>query len=401
MSAETVLIIGPGWEQEPLVHEVKALGYRVFGIHAANDIDPALPIDESAIIPPRELDRILRLAEKLRPVAVVSDQCDYSYFATALIAEKLGLPGPRLAQAQLATNKLWQRRATEAAGVLQPAYRACISLDQAVRAAAEIGYPVVVKPVDNRGSFGVNRADDTDSLAEAYYDALINAHSRLVLVEGFVAGRHITVDGYCFPKSKHKSLALATKGMIGGKRQVAVDIIYPGELPEEQYQQALATNDAVVEKLGFLFGMTHAEYMIDDLGGIYLIEIANRGGGVFTSAKIVPAASGLDVTKQLVADSLGLERDLYAEKGGHERRGAYLKFFVFEPGQIQRLDGIAEAAALPGVEALRIQLAEGDEIKATSTDADRHGFVITAGKDREAARQAARRALETVRVVYA
>lgn len=395
------MIISLGWEQEPLIREVKSLGYRVFGVHGTDDIDPTTPVDEMAIIPPRELDRILRLAERLRPVAVVSDQCDYSYFATALVAEKLGLPGPRLAQAQLATNKLWQRQAAEAAGILQPAYRACISLDEAIRAAEEIGYPVVVKPVDNRGSFGVNRADDPDSLAEAYYDALINAHSRLILVEGFVAGRHITIDGYCFPESGHKSLALATKGMIGGKRQVAVDIIYPGELPEEQYQQALATNDAVVKKLGFLFGMTHAEYMIDDLGGIHLIEIANRGGGVFTSAKIVPAASGLDVTKQLVADSLSLERDLYGEKGGHDRRGAYLKFFVFEPGHIQRLEGIAEAAALPGVEALRVQLAEGDEIKATSTDADRHGFVITAGKDRKAARLAAQRALETVKVVYA
>lgn len=401
MSAETVLVINLGWEQEPLVREVQSLGYRIFGVHATDDIDPALPIDESAVIPPRELERMLQLAEKLRPVAVVSDQCDYSYFATALIAEKLGLPGPRVVQAQLATNKLWQRQAAEAAGIRQPAYRACISLREAVKVAEEIGYPVVVKPVDNRGSFGVNRADDPDGLTEAYYDALINAHSRLVLVEGFVSGRHITIDGYCFPKSGHKSLALATKGMIGGKRQVAVDIIYPGELPEAEYQRALATNDEVVEKLGFAFGMTHAEYMIDDLGGIHLIEIANRGGGVFTSAKIVPAASGLDVTKQLVADSLGLERDLYAERGGHDRRGAYLKFFVFEPGQVRRLDGVAKAAALPGVEALRIQLTEGDEIKATSTDADRHGFVITAGEDREAARMAARRALETVRVTYA
>ncbi len=401
MPADTVLVINLGWEQAPLVQEVKAHGHRVFGIHYNDEVDPALDIDDVAVVPLRALDRILALAERVRPSAVVSDQCDYSYFAAALIAERLGLPGPRLAEAQLATNKLLQRQAAQAAGIQQPEFRACTKLDEALRAASEIGYPVVVKPVDNRGSFGVNRADDAGELAEAFYDALVNAHSRQVLVEDFIQGRHITIDGYCFPKAGHRSLALATKGMIGGRRQVAVDIIYPGELPDALHRRACATNDEVVNKLAVRFGMTHAEYMINDLGQIHLIEIANRGGGVYTSAKIVPAASGLDVTKQLVMDSLGLDRDLYLEKGCHDSRAAYLKFFVFAPGRIRRLEGVEAAAALPGIEALKIQLAAGDEINETSTDADRHGFVIATGETRDDAREAARSALDTVKVAYA
>src|SRR5690606_19768243 len=125
--------------------------------------------------------------------------------------------------------------------------------------ARDIGFPVVVKPVDNRGSFGVNRVAGAQGMETAYVDALIHAHSRLVLVEAFIPGTHITIDGYCFPRAGHRSLGLATKGMLGGTRQVAVEIIYPGELPAEVCHQALANNDRVVAAMGFRYGMTHAE----------------------------------------------------------------------------------------------------------------------------------------------
>lgn len=398
---DRVLVINLGWEQQPLIEEVMRQGYRVVGIHADGGYAAQSRLADVEVADYRDLPRILEVARRIKPVAVVSDECDYAYFATAAIAAQLGLPGPCLAAAQVATNKWLQRRIGEQQGVLQPRYALCTNLEEAQQAARDIGFPVVIKPIDNRGSFGVNRVADAEGTETAYIDALMHAHSRLVLVEEFIEGVHITIDGYCFPRAGHRSLGLATKGMLGGARQVAVEIIYPGELPVEVYRRALANNDRVVAAMGFRYGMTHAEYMIDPEGRAYLIEIANRGGGVFTSAKIVPAVSGIDITRQLVLDSLGSGQDLFMENAGTAGGAAYLKFFVLSPGLIESIAGLDEARALAGVEALRLQVGAGDLVQDTTTDASRHGFVITRGRTREDVRAVARAVEQQLEVNYA
>ena len=331
----------------------------------------------------------------------MADQCDYSYFAMAMLAERLNLRGPSLEQAQIATNKHLQRMRAERRGILQPQYEVVTSSAAARRAAINLGFPVILKPVDNRGSFGVNKVESLPAIDPAYFDALRNSHSRFVLVEQFIEGVHITIDGYCFPKAGHRSLSLATKRMLGGRRQVAIEIIYPGELPEPLAAEAIAANDRVIEAMGFSFGMTHAEYMIDSAGQVHLIEVANRGGGCLTSAKIVPAVSGIDITQQLVEDCMGTGRDLYQERGFLDANSALLKFLVLSPGRIERLTGITTAGCMPGVEALMLRVCEGDLVKETTTDADRHGFVITSGRTRDESRRRAEAAEAAIEVGYA
>ena len=401
MRSKTVLVINLGWEQEPLVESVLRQGYSVVGIHHDLSFNTALKIDRVEIAAYRDLARILDIATQVNPVAVVADECDYAYYAMATVANQLGLPGPDMAAAQISTNKWLQRKAAEQQGLLQPRYTLCANLEEAMIAARDIGYPVIMKPIDNRGSFGVNRAESEQDLEAAYYDALINAHSRLVLVEEFIKGVHITIDGYCFPQVGHRSLGLATKVMLGGKRQVAIDIIYPGELPDAVCQAALENNDRVVAAMGYRYGMTHAEYMVDNSGQAYLIEIATRGGGVYTSAKIVPAVCGIDVTKQLVLDSLGSAQDLFLTRGEFATGAAYLKFFVFKPGHIQTINGLETARALTGVEALRLQVEAGDVVPDTTTDANRHGFVITRGRTLDDVRLLAAHVEQTIKVSYA
>lgn len=399
MSPEKILVINTGWEQRPLVERLLERDLDVVGVHFEEN-ELLKELDDYKISELRDLSSILSFARKHEPEAVISDQCDYSYFASTVVANDLNLPGSDLKKAQYATNKYLQRKAISNTGILQPEFHICLNLDDCKQAMNEIGLPVIVKPVDNRGSFGVNRVSDPDTIKDAYYNALCHSHTRRVLVESFIEGEHVTVDGYCFPHRGHKSLTLATKEMLGGQRQVAVDIIYPGEISESLYDHVQTTNQKVVDQLGFSFGMTHAEYMVTDDGRCYLIEIANRGGGCFTSTYMVPAISGIDVTEQLILDCLGVDRDLYAESGGPCHRSAYLSFFTFEPGTIQDIQGLEPIESMEGVEAVRLNVNIGETIEPTRTDADRHGFIITSGDDRAESRRIADKAHETLEVIY-
>lgn len=398
-----VLVINLGWEQTPLIDRLAAMEVDLYGAHGSEEVAGRERFADVWHGDLRDLPGLMAFAERVQPDAAVSDQCDYSYVAQALVAERFGLPGPRLQEAQVATNKWLQRRrardVADATGARVPAFQLCASIEEARGAAEQVGYPVVVKPIDNRGSFGVNRVDTPAALPAAVVEAVLHSHSRLVLVEAFIAGVHLTVDGYCFPEAGCRSLALATKGLTGGARQVALDIEYPGRLDAERYAAAMACNERVNTALGFRFGMTHSEYMLTDEGDLYLIESANRGGGVYTSELIVPAVSGIDLVGQLIADALGR-----ADAPGYrppDRRPTILRFFALPPGRVEQVEGLDALREAPDVLAARLFVEPGDTIQPITTDANRHGFAIFTGADRAAVRARADAVLDTLTITYA
>ena len=395
-----VLIINIGWEQERLVRVLSEYGVDIYAIHSNSNWNRKLPILDVAEIDYRDLAAILSYARKLQPTAVIADQCDYSYFAATFVSESLGLPGAKMAEAQKTTNKWIQRESLKNSTIPQPEYRLCRFYDEVVDAANMIGYPIIIKPIDNRGSFGVNRVNNASGLFESYFAAVANSHSRLVLVEEFIKGVHITIDGYNFSEAGHRSLALASKTMIGGEKQVSMEIVYPGEISEADYRRAVETNDQVVCELGLSFGMTHAEYMIDATGTPYLIEIANRGGGVLTSSTTVPAASGVDITRQLVLDSLGMKQEIF-HPSGFVKQAVCLSFFCFQPGLLEAIHGIEQVHDDSQVLAFKLMAKPGDLVGPIDSDGSRHGFVIVKAESTTNALAAAHRVKGLIRPEYA
>ena len=373
-----ILVINLGWEQEPMLDLIDRQGLEIYGIHF-NDNYYKVPSYKDVLVSDlRNLTNILEYADKIRPDAVISDQCDYSHFAQSCVVEQLGLPGPHIAQAQISANKYLQRMRCNETGILVPEIALCQTKQDVMRFIGTVGLPIILKPTDNRGSFGVNKVETEGDIQNAFLDAIANSHSRLVLAEEFVSGVHVTVDGYAFPKAGCRSLGLASKKMIGTRRQVALDILYPGEIEPWLYEKTMRISEEVCKKLGYRFGMTHCEYMLTEDGEVYLIEAANRGGGVYTSEIICPVVSGINLVKQYVLDSLGNGSDLFL--GNVQQNRVILKFFSFRPGLVKEIRGIKEVINTPGVLKFRLSVTSGQNIEPITTDGNRHGFVIYKGQ---------------------
>lgn len=396
-----VLVVNLGWEQARLIALLSKGGQSLVGVHYDDNITQASLFSDILVCDLRDLPKITRFAERHRPIAVVSDQCDYSLFATATIANRLGLPGVSLGAAQRGTNKFLMREAVKATGLPQPEYRLCFDEETARHAADEIGYPVIVKPVDNRGSFGVNVAEMPADLAAAVSDAIVNANSRLFLVEQYIDGSQIIVEGYSTPGSGHRSLAIGWKTLSRiGSRQIADVIAFPCDLADAKSKRILVHNDKVAAALGYRCGATSGEYRIDSNGDLQLLEMANRGGGVMIASHIVPLVSGFDITRALIRDALGSAVD--AAPVDHERDCVQMHYLRFPEGKVTAIEGLDAAAYAPGVVALRwYGLSPGDTIRSPSNDAERQGMLIARGPSVEAAARNARAAAELISVRYA
>lgn len=306
MHKKRLMIIGAGWEQAPLVQSAKDLGYWILATHASSDAEGFRYADAVEILNPRDIPAAMELFQKYKIDAVVSDNDDYALYTTGIICQKFGLPGPNFEAISFSNNKKKSRIACEAAGIKQPKFYLCNTLDDLFYGVKYVGgFPVIVKPIDNRGNFGVNRVDGLEDIKYAFFDAIAHSHSKEFLVEKFIEGTLMTVDGFSFTKHRHVSLGVASKKMLEGKRRVAMEIIYPADFDRTMIQKAIKINNRVTRLLNYDFGFTHSEYIVDKEGDIWLVESTNRGGGVYTSSLIIPAITEIDLRKHMIQMAFG------------------------------------------------------------------------------------------------
>ena len=399
-----ILFINLGWEQEPLIELIAQQDIDLYGVHNNSDYFKGPKYRDVLISDFRDLPRILRYAEKIQPDAVISDQCDYSQFVQAVVAEKMGLPGPSVYSAQIGNNKVLQRELSKKYNIKSPDFLSCRSLKEAIGAAERFGYPVMIKPADNRGSYGVNRADNSEDVKKYFYDALIQSHSRIVLVESFIAGRHITVDGFVFQEHGPKALAVATKDKLKEKNSIIDgEITYPGDLNQKLYSKALNSLENIATKFGFAFGFLHGEFIVTKDDEIFLTEIANRGGGVLTSEIIVPNVSKIDLNAVYLNDCIGLPiANVKYDLTDVQKIPTILKFFAFSDGQkgvVKSIKGIDKLAALDGVLKIKMLIHPGDLIGDISSGADRHGMLIVTGASNIDAKRVLDEAIDSLEVI--
>ena len=215
------------------------------------------------------------------------------------IAEKLGLPHGNLGGIQHTRDKHATRTALAAAGV--PSARSVLveSLADTRRAAAEIGFPGVVKPRSLAASTGVSKAVDDAALPAAWERACAGrlsepwAHDPGVLVEEFLSGDEISVDSALLD-GRRTSLVYARKflsrepyfeevGHIAGVPELIVDDVAEIETLLDEAHLALGLGSAV----------THTEIRLTGTGP-RIIEVNGRSGGGLI-ARIGLLATGTDV----------------------------------------------------------------------------------------------------------
>jgi len=112
----------------------------------------------------------------------------------ALETLKIPYTGSGVMASALAMDKWRTKLVWQATAVPTPRYRMVSAATDWMRVVAELGLPLIVKPVREGSTIGLTKVTtvDNDELALAYDEAA--KHDDLVLVEEFVAGMELTVS---------------------------------------------------------------------------------------------------------------------------------------------------------------------------------------------------------------
>jgi biotin carboxylase len=377
-----ILIIGSGWEQYELIKKIKDEGHYIVATHPALPAESFILANSTYIKNSRDIRAHLQIAKTHKIDAVITDNCDYSLYTASVVAERLNLPFTSVKSAIYSNDKFSQRSSCAQAKILQPKFYQVRTLQETSEAANNIGYPVVIKPVDSRGTFGVTIVSKESELNEAYYDAISHSPSLTLICEKFIDGELVTVDGFCFANG-HQSLTVATRTFSKGKKPITKSVIYPSLHSDKLKAQLLTNHQKVIEALGYNFGHTHGEYIISTNGEIFLVECANRGAGVYTSSTINPLITNLDLNAILLNQSLGCD-DFYIDHNKHNymTKAAMLVFLDFEVGKVIKHINSVQIENLSFLKKFSTIYSEKQMVESIDNCASRHAMLVIEGNDK-------------------
>jgi biotin carboxylase len=371
--------------------------------------DGALPLGGLPVVhadpgdPGRSAGRLVAAAGRVD--AVVAADTPMLALAAA-VAVRLGLAHNPAEAVAAAADKTRQRRRWADAGIAQPAFRivpAAASADSLRQAAAQVGFPCVVKAVSLSASQGILRAGDPAAAVSAagrIRQILATAGrpgKEPLLVEEYVPGQELSIDGLLDRGDLTVTAVFDKPGTPEGPTFEETVLITPSRLPGHVLSAALRTAGQAARALGLAYGPIHAELRIDDRRGQarpVMLELAARSIGGLCS-RALRFGGGQSLEELVLASALGQRVSPRRRPG----TSGVLMLPVERPGVLRAVEGRADAAAVPGITGLTITIPLGQPVHPLP-EGDRYlGFVFAEGQDHQQVERALATARQRLRVV--
>jgi biotin carboxylase len=335
--------------------------------------------DRAVVVPLGNVDAAVEVIAALherRSLDAVLAVDDQGLAVAAAASARLGLAHNPLDAVAATRDKSVLRARLAAAAVAQPDYRVVPPGQSVVGAAAQVGYPCVVKPVSRSGSQGVIRVDN-DVQAEAASDrarAIVGPLETL-LVEAFVVGAEVAVEALLVAGTLQVLAVFDKPDPLDGPFFEETIYVTPSRQPAPVLASLATTVAAAAVALGLREGPVHAELRVGADGRPVVIEVAARSiGGLCARALRFGAGVSLEEVIMRHAIGAGLEG---------LRREAQASGVMMLPtraaGVLEMVSGQAEALAVGGVVGLEISISVG-RVLVPLPEGDRYlGFVFARG----------------------
>lgn len=200
----------------------------------------------------------------------------------AHVRERCEIPGTSVRTAFLCRDKPAMKEVLREAGVPCAASTGASTADEARAFAAEVGYPLILKPRDAAGAAGTYRVDDDEQLEQAIVSCSLDRGAPTA-IEEFVEGHEAFYDTLCVDgRVVHEFVSHYYPGVLEAMRTrwISPQIVTSNRLEQEpEYEQVRSMAAKVNQVLGIDTTPTHMEWFFGPKG-LRFSEIGCRPPGV-------------------------------------------------------------------------------------------------------------------------
>jgi biotin carboxylase len=311
--------------------------------------------------------------------------------------ERFGVKGTTAKTAELFRDKATMKDALRAAGLPVARHRLVTSDGDARAFAAEVGFPMVLKPPAGMGAKATFRVSSEEALLRAVSGMRVGPSSP-VLAEEFLRGREFSMETVTIGgKPRVHSISHYVPSCLDVLENPWIQwvCLLPRELDEPVYAKAKKIGFAAIEALGLDDGMTHMEWFERPDGTLAIGEIAQRPPGANISL-MTGIAHGIDPYRAWARAVVDGELD-----APWNRKLAVGCAFLRGMGQgrIVSVTGIHETHEAVGKWIVEAKLPQIGATKADSYEGD--GYVMVSDPSTEVVKAALKKVIETMKVHYA
>jgi biotin carboxylase len=400
---KTLLIISGGIEAADAAQRAKQMGLTV----VVSDRDPQAPgfafADSCLIADVYGANETAAAAErynrKIRKIDGVLCVAADAPVTAATVAQRLRLPGLPIHVAELACDKLAMKRCFQSAGVAVPWFAEVSTPQELQRIAIERGRDLVIKPVDSRGSRGVQRVAQVEDLAGAFLLARGHSPSERVMVEQYLPGpqvstESIVIDGVChtpgFSDRNYEYLDRYAPFFIENGGDL------PSLLPDAIQDKVRDLVGRAAAAMGVTHGTVKGDVVVHQ-GEPYMIELAARLSGGFFCTREIPLNTGVDFIGAAIRLALG--EPVAAEELTPRYQQPVVQRYAFPaPGTVVSIAGADDARKIAGIEEVVVTANPGDIIPPAGDKRPSAAMVLATGATRDAALAAANDALAALKI---
>ena len=264
------------------------------------------PANESYIVIDRVMDAIRATgAEAVHPgYGFLSEN---PKFAEALAAAGVAFIGPPKAAIEAMGDKITSKKLAKEAGVntVPGAMGLIADADEAVKIAAEIGYPVMLKASAGGGGKGMRIAWNDDEAREGFQSSKNEAASSFgddrIFIEKFVTQpRHIEIQVLC--DSHGNGIYLGERECSIQRRNQKVIEEAPSPFLDADTRRAMGEQAvALAQAVGYTSAGT-VEFIVDGERNFYFLEMNTR---LQVEHPVTELVTGVDLVEQMIRVAAG------------------------------------------------------------------------------------------------
>ncbi len=237
----------------------------------------------------------------------------------------------------LAEDRQLFEEAMEEIGIPMPKGVGVFSVSEAVKAAADIGYPVLVRPSFVLGGRMMHIVYDEKVLKAKVKEAVAFDRKHPVLVDKYVIGQECEVDAICDGENVFLPGIMEHIERTGVHSGDSMSVYPPYSLSEEVKEVIIDYTTRIGLKLNMI-GLYNIQFIVDKNNKVYIIEVNPR------SSRTVPflaKSTGLPIANIATKVMLGAKlKDLGYVGVAPNRKRWYVKSPTFSFTKITGLDAV-------------------------------------------------------------
>ncbi|WP_316630990.1 carbamoyl-phosphate synthase large subunit [uncultured Ruminococcus sp.] len=274
-------------------------------------------------------------------------------------------------------------------GIPQPAGQAVTSIEEGVKAAAAIGYPVLVRPSFVLGGRAMQIVSKEEDLRHYLKTAVEIDEDKPVLVDKYIMGKEVEVDAIC------DGVDVFVPGIMELVERTGVHSgdsisVYPSFSISDKVKGIILQYAKKLGKAIGIIGLYNIQFIVDENDDVYIIEVNPRSSRTVPFLSKSTGYSLADIATEVILGKSLKEQGIF-QLYPEEKKRYYVKVPVFSFQKIKGLDAYLSPEMKSTGEAIgydkKLSRAMYKALVAAGTKVQNYGTVIVtlADEDKEEA----------------